>query len=90
MVSALVSLLTDKPVSKYLAMTGEISLRGAVLPIGGLREKLTSAVRSGVKEVIIPKDNEKDLEELPQDIIKKLNIHPCDRIEKVMNVVFGS
>ena len=88
-VSALVSLLTDKPVSKYLAMTGEISLRGAVLPIGGLREKLTSAVRSGVKEVIIPKDNEKDLEELPQDIIKKLNIHPCDRIEKVMDVVFG-
>jgi len=88
MVSALVSLLTEKPVSKHLAMTGEISLRGAVLPIGGLREKLTSAVRSGVKEVIIPKDNEKDLEEIPQDVIKKLKIHPCDRIEKVMKVVF--
>jgi ATP-dependent Lon protease len=88
MVSALVSLLTGKPVSKHLAMTGEISLRGAVLPIGGLREKLTSAVRSGVKEVIIPKDNEKDLEEIPQDVIKKLKIHPCDRIEKVMKVVF--
>ena len=88
MVSALVSLLTEKPVSKHLAMTGEISLRGAVLPIGGLREKLTSAVRSGVKEVIIPKDNEKDLEEIPQDVIKKLTIHPCDRIEKVMKVVF--
>ena len=89
MVSALVSLFLDKPVSKYLAMTGEISLRGAVLPIGGLREKLTSAVRSGVKEVIIPKDNEKDLEEIPSDIIKKLVIHPCDRIEKVMKIVFG-
>ena len=88
MVSALVSLLTEKPVSKHLAMTGEISLRGAVLPIGGLREKLTSAVRSGVKEVIIPKDNEKDLEEIPKDVIKKLTIHPCDRIEKVMKVVF--
>ena len=88
-VSAIVSLLTNIPVSKYLAMTGEISLRGAVLPIGGLREKLTSAVRSGVREVIIPKDNEKDLEELPQDIISKLIIHPCDRIESVMDIVFG-
>ena len=90
MVTAIVSLLTGKTVSKYLAMTGEISLRGAVLPIGGLREKLTSAVRSGVKEVIIPKDNEKDLEEVPADVVKKLNIHPCDRIEQVMNVVFNS
>ncbi len=88
-VSAIVSLLTNNPVSKYLAMTGEISLRGAVLPIGGLREKLTSAVRSGVREVIIPKDNEKDLEELPQDIVSRLIIHPCDRIESVMDVVFG-
>ncbi len=89
MVTTLVSLLTDKPVSKYLAMTGEISLRGAVLPIGGLREKLTSAVRSGVKQVIIPKDNEKDLEEVPEDTLKKLIIYPCDRIEKVLDVVFG-
>ncbi len=89
MVSALVSLLTNTPVSKYLAMTGEISLRGAVLPIGGLREKLTSAVRSRVKEVIIPKDNEKDLEEVPNDVLKKLVIHPCDRIEKVISVVFN-
>lgn len=88
MVSTLVSLLTGKEVSKYLAMTGEISLRGAVLPIGGLREKLTSAVRSGVKEVIIPKDNEKDLEEIPDNVLKKLTIHPCDRIEKVMSIVF--
>ncbi len=89
-VTALVSLLLKKTVSKYLAMTGEISLRGAVLPIGGLREKLTSAVRSGVKEVIIPKDNEKDLEEIPKDILKKLKIHSCDRIEKVMSIVFDS
>ncbi|MBR1429371.1 MAG: hypothetical protein IJ590_03910, partial [Rickettsiales bacterium] len=59
----------------------------AVLPIGGLREKLTSAVRSGVKEVIIPKDNKKDLEELPQDIISKLKIHPCSRIEEVIERV---
>lgn len=89
MVTTLISLLTEKPVSKYLAMTGEISLRGAVLPIGGLREKLTSAVRSGVKQVIIPKDNEKDLEEVPEDTLKKLIIYPCDRIEKVLDVVFG-
>ena len=89
MVSTLVSLLTNKPVSKHLAMTGEISLRGAVLPIGGLREKLTSAVRSGVKQVIIPKDNEKDLEEIPEKVLKHLVIHPCERIEQVMDVVFG-
>ena len=88
-VSAIVSLLTDRPVSKYLAMTGEISLRGAVLPIGGLREKLTSAVRSGVKEVIIPKDNKKDLEEIPNDVLLQLKIHTCDRIEKVMHIVFN-
>ena len=86
--TALVSLLTERPVSKYLAMTGEISLRGAVLPIGGLREKLTSAVRSGVKVVIIPKENEKDLEEIPQDVIKKLHIYACDRIEKVIQIAF--
>ena len=85
--TAIVSLLKNKCVSKHLAMTGEVSLRGAVLPIGGLREKLTSAVRSGVKEVIIPKDNKKDLEELPQDIISKLKIHPCSRIEEVIKTV---
>ncbi len=89
-VSAIVSLLTERPVSKYLAMTGEISLRGAVLPIGGLREKLTSAVRSGVKEVIIPKDNEKDLEEIPKEVVEKLKIYSCERIEEVMNIVFSN
>lgn len=89
MVTAIVSLLTNVPVSKYLAMTGEISLRGAVLPIGGLREKLTSAVRSGVKEIILPKDNEKDLEEIPAEVLKKLTIHPCERIEEVMKIVFA-
>ena len=90
MVTAIVSLLTNMPVSKYLAMTGEISLRGAVLPIGGLREKLTSAVRSGVREVILPKDNEKDLEEIPMEVLKKLTIHPCERIEEVMKIVFSN
>ena len=89
-VTAIVSLLSERTVSKYLAMTGEISLRGAVLPIGGLREKLTSAVRSGVKEVIIPKDNEKDLEEMPDDVLDKLKIYSCDRIEKVMAIVFDN
>ena len=89
-VTTIVSLLSERTVSKYLAMTGEISLRGAVLPIGGLREKLTSAVLSGVKEVIIPKDNEKDLEEIPDDVLDKLKIYSCDRIEKVMAIVFDN
>ena len=90
MTTAIVSLLTGKTVNRHLAMTGEISLRGAVLPIGGLREKLTGAVRSGVQEVIIPKDNVKDLEEIPENILKKLKIIPCGRIESVIREVFGN
>jgi ATP-dependent Lon protease len=70
-------------------MTGEITLRGNVLPIGGLNEKLLAAVRSGIKRVIIPKDNEKNLIEIPKDITSKLEIIPVSRIEEAIIHLFN-
>ena len=67
-------------------MTGEITLRGEVLEIGGLKEKLLAAIRSGVREVIIPKDNEKDLRDLPKNIIEKLKIHPIKFVDEVFAI----
>ena len=84
MFTAVTSLVTGKPVSPYLAMTGEISLRGAVLPIGGLPEKLMAAVRSGVRKVLIPKDNVKDLEEVPEETKEKLEIVPVATVKEVI------
>ncbi|MEA5074295.1 MAG: endopeptidase La [Eubacterium aggregans] len=89
MTTALISALTGKPVPRNLAMTGEITLRGRVLPIGGLREKLTAATRAGVKEIILPKANLKDLEEVPQVVTDALNIHPVSTMEEVTALVFG-
>ena len=74
MIAAMVSLLTDIPVKEGFGMTGEISLRGNVLPIGGLKEKSTAAHRAGLKHILAPKENEKDLEEIPDKIIKDLKI----------------
>ena len=84
MCTALVSVLTHIPVRADVAMTGEITLRGQVLPIGGLKEKLLAAHRGGIKHVIIPEENRKDLVEIPQNILKKLNIHPVNTIEQVL------
>ena len=74
MVTSIVSVLTKIPVKASLAMTGEITLRGRVLPIGGLKEKLLAALRGGIKTVLIPKDNEKDLAEIPDNVKKGLTI----------------
>src|SRR5690606_3099869 len=74
MCTALVSALTGIPVRADVAMTGEITLRGEVLPIGGLKEKLLAAHRGGIKTVVIPEENEKDLEEIPQDVREQLTI----------------
>ena len=86
MCTALVSCLTGNPVKSEVAMTGEISLRGKVLPIGGLKEKLLAAHRGGIKTVIIPKDNVKDLEEIPENAKRDLNIHAVETIDEVLTL----
>jgi ATP-dependent Lon protease len=86
MCTALVSSLTGNPVKAEVAMTGEVTLRGEVLPIGGLKEKLLAAHRGGIKTVIIPKDNERDLEEIPKNVIGDLSIHPVKWIEEVLDI----
>jgi ATP-dependent Lon protease len=90
MCTALVSSLTGNPVRCDVAMTGEITLRGEVLAIGGLKEKLLAAHRGGIKTVIIPKDNERDLEEIPKNVIGDLNIHPVQWIDEVLNIALES
>ena len=80
---ALASAYSRIPVRSGIAMTGEITLRGEVLPIGGLKEKLLAALRSGVKHVIIPKDNEKDLKEVPDDVTQALKISPVSKVDEV-------
>ncbi|MGL4964490.1 MAG: endopeptidase La [Inquilinus sp.] len=84
MVTAIVSALTGNPVRRDVAMTGEVTLRGRVLPIGGLKEKLLAAVRAGIKTVIIPKDNEKDLADIPDSVKKALAILPTASVEEVL------
>jgi ATP-dependent Lon protease len=84
MCTALVSTLTGNPVKANVAMTGEITLRGEVLAIGGLKEKLLAAHRGGIKTVIIPKDNERDLEEIPANVKQDLDIHPVQWIDEVL------
>ena len=86
MCTALVSCLTGNPVRADVAMTGEISLRGKVLPIGGLKEKLLAAHRGGIKTVIIPKDNVKDLEEIPENAKNNLAIHAVETIDEVLGI----
>ncbi|PSJ46889.1 endopeptidase La [Zobellella taiwanensis] len=86
MCTALVSSLTGNPVRADVAMTGEITLRGEVLPIGGLKEKLLAAHRGGIKRVLIPKENERDLEEIPENVKQDLEIHPVRRIEDVLEL----
>jgi ATP-dependent Lon protease len=86
MCTALTSVLTGIPVSSQVAMTGEITLRGEVLPIGGLKEKLLAAHRGGIKTVIIPKDNEKDLAEIPDNIKADLTIHPVRWFDEVIKL----
>ena len=88
MLTALVSLLTHKTIRKDLAMTGEITLRGQVLPIGGIKEKVLAAHRAGIKTIIIPKWNEKDLEDIPKEVQKKIDFHFVDRMQDVLKIAF--
>jgi len=82
--TALVSALTSIPVKQSVAMTGEVTLRGRVLPIGGLKEKLMAAYRAGVKMVLVPRENMKDLEELPQNVLEKVKVKPVDDVKQVL------
>jgi ATP-dependent Lon protease len=90
MCTALVSVLTCIPVRSDVAMTGEITLRGEVLPIGGLKEKLLAARRGGIKTVIIPKENERDLKEVPENIKEHLDIRPVKWIDEVLTLALES
>ncbi len=90
MCTALVSVLTEIPVRADVAMTGEITLRGEVLPIGGLKEKLLAARRGGIKQVIIPKENERDLKEVPDNIKADLDIRPVKWIDEVLAIALES
>ena len=89
MFTALVSLVTGKPARADLAMTGELSLRGQVMPIGGLPEKLMAAQRAGVKTVLIPKDNVRDLEEVPEETKKQLEIIPIENVKEAVQHALG-
>ena len=88
MVTSIISAHLGLAVKKDVAMTGEITLRGQVLPIGGLKEKLLAALRGGIKTVIIPKDNEKDLEEIPDNVKSDLKIIPVSIVDEVVNLAF--
>jgi len=82
--TSIVSILTETPVKKNIAMTGEITLRGRILPIGGLKEKLLAALRGGVQIVIIPKDNIKDMKEIPQEVKDSITIIFVESFDEVI------
>ncbi|MEL6210742.1 MAG: S16 family serine protease, partial [Pseudomonadota bacterium] len=84
MVTSIVSVLTGIPVRKDIAMTGEVSLRGNAMPIGGLKEKLLAALRGGIKTVLIPEENEKDLAEIPDNVKEGLEIIPVTHVTEVL------
>jgi ATP-dependent Lon protease len=86
MFTSIVSVMSGIPVKKSVAMTGEITLRGRVLPIGGLKEKLLAALRGGIKTVLIPKENKKDLSEIPENITNKLNIITISEAEQALEI----
>ena len=90
MVTSIVSALTGIAVRKDVAMTGEVTLSGRVLPIGGLKEKLLAALRGGIKTAIIPDENEKDLKEIPQNVKEGLKIIPVKHVEEVLKIALVS
>jgi ATP-dependent Lon protease len=89
MATALVSALTRVPARRDVAMTGEITLRGKVLPIGGVKEKLLAAHRAGVKTIVIPKENEKDLADIPKLVLDVLDIHMVETMDEVLKIALA-
>ena len=86
MVTSIVSSITGVPVDKRIAMTGEVTLRGNVLPIGGLKEKLLAAHRARISKVLIPEDNKKDLAEIPKKVLKDIEIIPVKTVDEVIKI----
>jgi ATP-dependent Lon protease len=86
MLTALTSLLTGKVIKKDLAMTGEITLRGQVLPVGGIKEKVLAAHRAGIKTIILPSLNQKDLEDIPRKVQKEIKFHFVDKMMDVLKI----
>ena len=87
--TALVSAFTDKKVRSKLAMTGEITLRGKLLPVGGIKEKILAAKRAGITNIILSTDNKKDIEEIHEEYLKGLTFHYCRDVQEAMAVSFG-
>ena len=81
---SIVSALTRLPVNRNVAMTGEITLRGRILPIGGLKEKILAAHRGGIKQVLIPAENKKDIREIPQSVLKQVKVTPVEHMDEVV------
>ena len=84
MATAMISALTGQKVRSDVAMTGEITLRGNVLPIGGLKEKVLAAFREGMKTIILPKENERDIEDIPENVREKLEFVPVEHMDEVL------
>ena len=82
--TSLASLLTGRPCRPYVAMTGEITLRGKVLPVGGIKEKVLAARRAGIKTIIMPRRNERDLEDIPEELRRELTMHFVDTVDEVL------
>ena len=89
LLTTIASLVTGREVDPKLAMTGEISLRGAVLPVGGIKEKVLAAHRAGIKKVILPQENFNDLDEVPDDVKKEIEFITVETVEDVINQTIG-
>jgi ATP-dependent Lon protease len=88
--TALASEMSNKPVRRDVAMTGEVTLRGRVLPIGGIKEKVLGAHRAGIKHIVLPKDNEADLEDVPEEVRQVLEFHPVETLAEVFEIALVS
>jgi ATP-dependent Lon protease len=89
LLTAVASLVTETPTSKDLAMTGEITLRGQVMPVGGIKEKVLAAHRAGIKSIILPKFNEKDMEDVPENVKEEIKFHFVENIRQVLRIALG-
>jgi ATP-dependent Lon protease len=87
--TTLVSALARVPIRKDVAMTGEITLRGKVLPIGGVKEKVLAAHRAGVKNIVLPRDNEKDLADIPKNVLDTLNVYMVQTMDEVLKIALA-